>query len=408
MMNTDLSIIRLRSLAAASCVTFLLIISANQTVYAKLCPLHDARGGVLDADVVVIVKQAATDYFRIEETLFGETGVGDLIHLPGFKLATCQEYGPDLVEPITPDTQILLFLVKKDAGWEIAYYGSCYFWVRSADQVDSLRKKASDALKLRKAWEATRDLPDPTERVKALWSYLWDDEYRYFFEHTKKELQKAAPVSGDFIASQFESLRTEQRDRIIWDIGSYGGGRLHQVVANFLEDLQRQYGNRRTEVLLDGTFDKNLTKAQVRTALDSDGEWFYGLEGLASFKDPTDLPYIRQLVTWAASQKLELTCRVGLNIFRDYPDQKNLPAISTMLEQFGGFTQELSAHIYFSSLTDLKIPDAIPLLIKILPDSFMGGSAHELLTEIVGTDFGTDPNPWLKWHREHASLPQKP
>lgn len=395
-------------LPLAWALILLLMITATRTTYAKLCVSPDPRGGVLDADVVAIVKQTTFDSFEIEETFFGESNVGDIIYLPDFKLATCQQDGPDLVEPITDDTHILLFLVGKDAGWAITFYGHCYFWVHNLDKVDELRKKASDALALRRSWEAARDKPDQLERVKTLWSYLWDDEYRYFFEHTKKELQKAAPVSGDFIASQFGSLRAEQRDRIIRDIGHFGGERLHQVVIDFLTDQQRKYRAALTEALLDGTLDKDQQKRPRGTALSTDGELFYGLEGLASFKNRTDLPYIRQLVTWAATQKLEQTCWAALNIFRDNPDKKNLAVISTILERFGGFTQELSAHSYFFSLKDLKTPDTIPLLIKILPDSFMGASAHDLLTEIVGADLGTDPKTWLKWYTGQTNQSQKP
>lgn len=328
--------------------------TASGTAYAKLCLSPDPRGGVLDADVVVIVKQTATDSFVIEETFFGESNVGDLIHLPNFELATCQQYGPDLVEQITPDTHILLFLVR-NAGWAITFYGHCYFWVHSLDKVDDLRKKASDALALRKSWEEARDLTDPLERVKALWSYLWDDEYRYFFEHTKKELQKAAPVSGDFIASQFGSLRAEERDRIIRDIGKFGGEQLHQATIEFLTDQQRQYEKAPTDNFLDGTRDKDHHKQPSDTALSIARELFYGLEGLARFKNPSDLPYIRKLATWAAAQRLEQVCRTALNIFRDHPDKKNLPVIGTIFERFGGFTEELSAYFYFHSLKDLRI-----------------------------------------------------
>jgi len=366
----------------------------------------DPRGGVLDADVVVIVKQTSRDLFEVEEVFFGGSNVGDLIALPDFKLVICQPDHDNIVEPITPDTHILLFLAGSSTGWAITFHGYCYFWVHSLDRIDNLRKKATYALSLRKSLEAARDLADPNERINALWSYLWDNEYRYFFEQTKKELQKAAPLSGDFVASQFDSLRSEQRDSIIWEIGLFGGDQLHQAVIKFLIDQQSQYGKPPSEYSLNGTFDKDY-KVHINAARTTDGELFYGLVGLASFKNPSDLPYIRRLVTWAATQKLEHVCSVALEIFRDNPDKENLPVIATMLEQFGGFTQELSAHSYFSSLKDLKIPETIPLLIKILPNSFMGDSAHELLTEIVGNDLGTDPNAWTEWYREHITQSQK-
>src|SRR5512138_486610 len=88
-------------LLAALCGTLLLIFAASENTYAKLCLGRDPRAGVLDAEVVAIVKQAAGDFFEVVETFFGDSIVGDIIQLPDFKLATCQQYGPDLVEPIT-------------------------------------------------------------------------------------------------------------------------------------------------------------------------------------------------------------------------------------------------------------------------------------------------------------------
>jgi len=384
------------------------MITTSRTAHAKICPSPEPPVGVLDANVVVIVKQATTDFFEVEETFLGEINVADLIQLPDFRLATCQMYGPDIVDPITPSTRILLFLVKNEVGWSITFYGYCYFWVHSLDKVADLRKKATDALALRKSWEAARDLPDPLERVKALWSYLWDDEYQYFFEQTKKELQKAAPISGDFVASQFATLRSEQRARIIRDIGLFGGEQLHRAIIQFLTDQQSQYGKPATKDLQNATSDKDHQLQHTGVTRSTDGELFYVLEGLANFKNPSDLPYIRELITWAATQRLEQTCRSALNIFHDYPDKNNLPVISTILEQFGGFTERLSPNSYFYSLKDLKIPETVPVLVKILTDRSMGVSAHELLIEIVGTDLGTDPKAWMKWYTKHTSQSQKP
>src|ERR1041385_7446132 len=241
-MITNPATIRLRSFAGPICSILLLLLAASQPAYAKLCLYPDPRGGVLNADVVVIVRQTSPDILQVEETFFGDSNVGDIIQLPDFRLATCQPDGPDVVEPITPDTHILLFLAKSDGGWAITFYNHCYFWVHSFDRLDDLRKKATDALTLRKSWEAVRDIPNPVERVKALWSLLWDNEYSYFFEQTKKELQKAAPVSGNFIASKFGSLSAAQRARIILEFGLFGGAQLHQAVSDFLTVQQNQYG----------------------------------------------------------------------------------------------------------------------------------------------------------------------
>src|SRR5687768_16308062 len=71
---------------------------------ARLVPPRDPREGVLDASLVSIVRPETVDCFRIEEVFLGDQSAGDLINLPGFKLYTIQEHGPELVEPMTPDT----------------------------------------------------------------------------------------------------------------------------------------------------------------------------------------------------------------------------------------------------------------------------------------------------------------
>ena len=110
---------------------------------ARIVPWRDPREGVFDASLVVLVRQVKWDEFRIEETFFGDKPAGPTLLLPKLRLFIQQQYGPDIVEAITPATRILLFLRPKDdvadaedqrrleiptyGDWQIADWGNCFF-----------------------------------------------------------------------------------------------------------------------------------------------------------------------------------------------------------------------------------------------------------------------------------------
>src|SRR5262249_18416229 len=146
---------------------------------------------------------------------------GSAIKLPGFRLYTIQEYGPELVEPMTPDTRILLFLRSKKDGWEVTHYGYCFFWRQEPEKVKELREMADKAVSLRRSWEAARDTPDQQLRVEALWPYLWGQGVS-FLQHTERELQKIGSRAGDYIAQQLEAMSHSQRMTILPNLGAYG------------------------------------------------------------------------------------------------------------------------------------------------------------------------------------------
>jgi len=65
------------------------------SVLSRLIPRRDAREGVLDAERIAIVSHQSQDDYKIEEVFLGAGEPGDLLHIPGFKLFTMQQYGPD-------------------------------------------------------------------------------------------------------------------------------------------------------------------------------------------------------------------------------------------------------------------------------------------------------------------------
>jgi hypothetical protein len=89
------------------------LLFASTVSFAKLVSGRDYRNGIWDAELVVIVSQESPNSFRVGEVFLGNANKGNSLELPGFRLFTEQQYGPDIVEPITSDTRILLFLRHK-------------------------------------------------------------------------------------------------------------------------------------------------------------------------------------------------------------------------------------------------------------------------------------------------------
>lgn len=381
-----------------------IILALPDTSSAKLIPRRDPRAGVLDANLVVLVKQEVSDQFQIEEVYLGESKPGDVINLPGFKLFTYQQYGPDIIEPITPDTRILFFLEHKEgdmSAWGITAYGYCFFWVHNLDKVDDLRKMARDSLALRTSWEAARDQPDERSRVEALWPFLWNND-GYFLRHTEAELKKVGSVAGDYIAQQFYAMTHNQRMELVRELGFYASSYSRQVLLKHLKKVQHTY-----ETFLEqhGPNAKSLIE-DWNTAPDEIkniyGELHYGLAGLAKFKDRSDLPYIRELALWAIRYRFKQTCDAALEAFESMPDRANLPVIDSIWSEFSvrpyrgneltswEVVRALHAHIY---------PEAVPLLVRFLDDRQTKQQAREALKEIAGIDMGKDPKAWLDWYR---------
>ena len=199
-----------RSLWVAGLLASLL---SGEAVSGRIVPRRDARQGVLDAQLVVIVSQRAGEEYQIEEVFWGDARVGDSLLLPDFRLATKQGFSPDLIDPISANTRILLFLRHKAGGsntWEPTDHGYCYFWAQEPGRVFELRAIAQQAVGLRKRWEDAASIPDPQKRVEALWPFLRLMEYGpEFFRRTREELRRIGPVAGDYFAEHFYS-------KVVW------------------------------------------------------------------------------------------------------------------------------------------------------------------------------------------------
>jgi len=376
------------------------ILLIGDSAYARLIPRPDPREGVLDASLVLVVRQVEGDTFSAEEVFLGETQAGDLINLTDFKLTTKQEWGPDKIDPITPDTRILLFLKQNDNRWEITQYGDCFFWTHDPNKVDELRTKAQQAVQLRKEWEEAREIPDQGRRVERLWPYLWDHGVS-FLQHTQSELRKTGSVAGNYIAERLASLNHNKRDILLPDLSEYGGEQLHIALRKHLRDqkeLCEQYAASHNLKSISKRKDWNRLPDEVKAAF---GELYYGLAGLAGFKDQSDLPFTRELAEWSIENDDWQVCEAALKAFRYMPERENLPLIVAIWERFGtkppdgngispfDITRTLRAHAY---------PETVPLLAQFLEDENVGSEARAFLAEIVGNDLGPDIEAWLDWY----------
>lgn len=382
-----------------------LLLSSSVSL-AKLVPARDYRNGILDAELVVIVSQESPSSFRVEQTFLGSANSGDSIELPGFRLFTYQQYGPDIVEPITPDTRILLFLrhnKEMPAAWEPTDFGYSFFWAQNPEQVPQLRKTAEQAVGLRRRWEEAANTPDPRHRAETLWPFLSMKDYGpSFLEHTKSALQKIAPISGDYFAEHFDEMPQWNRMDLFKNAGAYGGNKLHQKLTNYIKAQQSFYESSAATYKLNDHNALTSWNTMPESVKDSYGDIYYGLAGLASFQRRDDLPVIREITRWAVKYGLEQTCEAALDAFRTMPDEDNLPVISLIWEKFplgSGERDEIFHVDVIRTLCAHKYVQTVPLLAPFVTDGFAGAEAHAALTAIVGQDLGEKPEPWLAWYR---------
>jgi hypothetical protein len=321
-----------RGLALVCCAALM----TGEPSCAKLVAARNPLDGVLDAELIVIVKHAGSGAFAAEEALLGTARAGDVIAVPDFKLSAPQENGPDIVEAITENTRILMFLRRSAAGtWERTGYDGCFFWVQDAGQISQLENIAKRALDARERWEKAAQIGEPIERVAALWEFVFRYKYgRTFFEHTMAELGKAGVPAGDYIAEKFDSMSWNDRSPFYNEAGVYGSEKLHEKLISDLAKDRKAY-----EVFVSRTAwnPKDIFShwnELPESAKDLYGEVYYGLAGIASFKARGDLPLIRTVALWAVENRLEQPCEAALHAFRDMPDPENLAVISAIQKEF--------------------------------------------------------------------------
>ena len=259
-------------------------------------------------------------------------------------MVTEQQYGPDIIERITPNTKILLYLRhKKDAPseWEITDFGWSFFWVQNPEQTQQLRSLAEKATDLRRRWEDATNISDPMQRASALWPFLSAKDFgASFANQTKLALQKIAPASGDYFAERFDDMPTWDRMDLFKNAGAYGGDKLHEKLTSFIEAQQKIYESYASTHNLTGDDAQAVWYSMPVAVRESSGNINYGIAGLASFQRRDDLPLIREIARWAVKYGQYQTCKGALDAFRTMPDEDNVAVISLIWEKYGGNDDE--------------------------------------------------------------------
>ncbi|MCU1284810.1 MAG: hypothetical protein JWO13_1160 [Acidobacteriales bacterium] len=385
----------MRSLFMLFCIG-LVALSAS----AKLVPGKDPLDGVLSAQLVVIVRPGHTQTanpFIIEEVFLGNAKPGETVDLGEFQLATEQQYGPDLIDAITPGTRILLFLQRKQGSptvWEPTYYKHSYFWVKKVEDSPLLKRAAERAVSVRNQWEDCLRIADPKQKVAALWPFLDLHEYGVDFVHrTTSELKRISPQAGEYFAAHLDEMSSDQRMLLLADAGDYGSSALHDKLRNHIDQQRRAYAD----------FVERLgripTERDWRTfpkAIQGlNGEIYYGVAGLAKFRQTSDLPFFREIALWATKYEIEQTAEATLTAFRSLPQKANLPVIDLVHQKF---SPQIDVDVE-RALSKHKFPETVPLLAPFVTTDYGGSDAQAALWEIVGRDLGRDPKAWMDWYQ---------
>jgi len=365
---------------------------------------RDAFGGVLAADLVVVLRHLEGDTFAVEEMLLASAPHEETLVIPGVRLTTYSLFDEPMSLPITKGTRILTFLKQTtpDSGlWTVVPYSHNSFWVEDPAQVDKLREIASEALRKREAWLAVNAVEDPAKRVEAIWPFLWMTASSTL---AREALIKIGPPAGDYLADHLADMPHHERMQLIQYAGLFGGEKLHRTMR-----LEMEKARARVMVLREAR-DAAAAPSDERTRLQREvmyalGEIYYGIAGLTWFKDRNDLPFIRELALWAANIGGRQPCEGALRAFHEMPADENLPVIEAISHAFPDRRDDIASWLIWA-LEPHKSLKAAPVLIELLGDRYAARDARWLLGRLAGQDLGEAAEPWLQWYREQREKEQ--
>jgi hypothetical protein len=232
-----------------------------------------------------------------------------------------------------------------------------------------------------------------------------------FFKHTEVELEKARPAAGEYFAEHFDEMSSDDRMVLLPGAGAYGSETLHEKLRRHLDQQRHVYQEFVAGLgRLPSAADWITMPKSVR---DATGEIYYGLAGLAEFRDRDDLPFIRATALWSAKYHLEDPADAAIDAFRDMPDEANLAVIDRLLKEFlpgrkpGMWSIDSDAE---RALCKHRHPETVPLLAPFVAeaDAGMATESESCLEEIVGQDLGRNPKAWIDWYTSVRNPPLSP
>jgi hypothetical protein len=388
----------MRYLLLVLCTTLL---SLNS--FARFISPRNPLDGVLDADLVVIMRRSPVDengkLFMVLETFWGDAKFGDSIDLGDFKLRIPQQYGDDIVEPITSETFILFFLQRSSNSpkrWQPTDYRESYFWVQNPQDYALLELAAQRAVVLRRQWEHAARIPDLKQRVAALWPF-WSFEYGVSFSmRTKEQLKKI--TSPEFFDTPFPEDSNYPRS------SDYLTGEWHKNVRARLEERGRAYqefvaASAKASKDVDGE-KRRETETQLVRGISS------GIYKLSAARNPDDLPLIREMALLSAEYHQDRIAYAALSALSPFREKMNLPAIEVLLNAFRpDYKPGTWKSVVWKAeklVCDYRYVETVPLLAPFVADESTGRGAQFCLQEIVGFDLGQSPKAWIDWYQSES------
>jgi len=413
------------------CLTYapLLVLCIAAPALAETAPRQDPNDAVFTATAVVIVAPDKPDTFTIERSYRGDLAIGSKIELPKFKLITYGLLQEPHVQPLTDDTRILMFLrpdAKNPAVLEITDWGYAYF-TRDVAKIDELEAIAKRAIALHKKWQDARDLPDRQDRVEALFPYLleWRPDARQH-RHTDRscrtltlaELAKLNPASGDYLATRLATVSPRDREHLLQDISELPSPAAHGAAIVSVDRALERFSTYLADHNLK-TLDARKNWLDLPEQLQDDyAIAYYGLAAVASFKDPTDLPYFRRLVSLLVANNFDGPLEMCLRAMAANPVAENVPVLVSIWEGYGPIWQDFKAR-NFSVTNAPSVPIAlarassahkdrrlIPVLLEMLDNPIGRDFSLSSLRELTGKDFRTDAE-WRAWYAPQPAAKTK-
>jgi len=336
--------------------------------------------------------------FMVTGVFWGDAEYGDSIDLGDFKLRIPQREGDDIVEPITAETSILLYLQRSKKSpnqWEPTYYRESYFWVQRLEDYKLLKLTAQRAVTLRREWEYAAATPDPRQRLAALWPFLSFEYGVEFFVRTEEQLKKIA--SPEFFDRPFSEDSNYPRAR------DYLTEQWHKKLRVRLQGLERTY---REQVSASDRSPNEVDGQKRETEEELAREIASGIYEISAAQDYQDLPLIREMAFLSAKYHQERIAYATLNAFWSIRDKPDLPAIEATLNAFRpDYKPGTWKSVVWSAeklVCDYHYAGAVPLLAPFVADEYTGKGAQFCLREIAGFDLGANPKAWIDWYQSEA------
>ncbi|HEX4145094.1 MAG TPA: hypothetical protein VHY91_16425 [Pirellulales bacterium] len=384
-----------------------------------LCIAPAARGSepsdemacdvIFSATHVVILSPDKPHRFKVERSYRGDLAVGSTIDLPTFEPVRDNHWGEREPLPLTANTRILLFLRRAGENPPAFTYtpGGWAYYFCNVDEIDEFDRIAAKALAVYKTWQDARDLPDPSERIRALFPYVLETTHTRFREGLAvAELARLGPASGDYLVSLLPDATARDRHELLWRIGDLQSPRAHAAAVAEVDLAQRHIRDYLDSQGLEASVFEtgpNRIPAEIRECY-----WNLGcaLHSIYSFHDKDDTPYFRQLIPFLLAVGLESRVQDLVDAMKQSPAPASVPVLISIWNDYKSQGRppgdEGSLPIKLAgALGAQKDRAAIPTLLEIVDRPTFALYACDALRQLNGKQFQTAAE-YKAWYADPA------